>query len=133
MGKVILKAGVIWVLLLALAILNAAARERLFVPWFGPRLALLLSGASLSVLVFLATLLSVGWPKARTAASYWLVGALWLIMTVSFEFLFGHFVAGHPWDTLLQAYRLPSDNLWLLVLFVILVAPYFSARIRRLA
>ncbi|MHB8667998.1 MAG: hypothetical protein ACYC7B_10865 [Burkholderiales bacterium] len=65
MGKIILKACVIWVLLLALAILNAAAREKLFVPWFGLRLALLLSGASLSVLVFLATLLSVGWLKAR--------------------------------------------------------------------
>ena len=132
MGMVILKACVIWVLLLALAVGNAAAREKLFEHWFEPRLALLLSGVSLSILIFLATLLSVRWLKARTVAQYWLVGVLWLIMTVLFEFLFGHYVAGHSWETLWQAYQFPLENLWLLVLFVILVSPYLSARLRRL-
>ena len=133
MGTVFLKACVIWVLLLALAILNAVAREKLFVQWFEPRLVLLLSGVSLSVLIFLATLLSVRWLGARRAAQYWLVGVLWVIMTVLFEFLFGHFVAGHSWETLWQAYRFPSDNLWPVVLLVTLVSPYLAARIRKLS
>jgi hypothetical protein len=61
------------------------------------------------------------------------VGTIWLIMTVVFEFLFGHYVAGHSWETLWQAYRFPPDNLWLLVLIVTLVSPYLAARLRRLS
>jgi len=133
MGKVILKACVFWVLLLALAILNAVAREKLFVQWFEPQLAQMLSGVSLSVLIFLATLLSVHWLGLRTVGQCWLVGTLWLVMTVLFEFLFGHYVAGHSWETLWQAYRFPPDNLWLLVLIVTLVSPYLAARLRRLS
>ncbi len=127
-----LKACMIWVFLLALAVGNAVAREKLFGQWFEPRLVLLLSGVSLSILIFFATLLSVRWLKAGRAGQYWLVGALWVIMTVAFEFLFGHFVAGHSWERLLQAYRLPADNLWVVVLLVTLVSPYLAARIRRL-
>jgi hypothetical protein len=132
MGKVILKACVFWVLLLALAILNAAAREKLFVQWFDPQLAQMLSGVSLSVLIFLATLLSVRRLGLNTAGQCWLAGTLWLAMTVVFEFLFGHYFAGHSWETLLQAYRFPLENLWLLVLLVILVSPCLAARLRRL-
>jgi hypothetical protein len=133
MGKVILKACVFWVLLLALAILNAVAREKLFVQWFGPQLAQMLSGVSLSVLIFLATLLSVNWLGLRTVGQCWLVGMMWLVMTVLFEFLFGHYFAGHSWEALLQAYRFPLENLWLLVLLVILVSPCLAARLRRLS
>ena len=133
MGKVILKACVFWVLLLALAILNAVAREKLFVQWFGPQLTQMLSGVSLSVLIFLATLLSVRWLGLHTAGRCWLAGTLWLVMTVLFEFLFGHYYAGHSWEMLLQAYRFPMENLWPLVLLVILVSPYLAARLRRLA
>jgi len=132
MGMIILKGCVIWVLLLALAVGNAAARETLFVQWFEPRLALLLSGVSLSILIFLATLLSVRWLKLHTAGQCWLVGTMWLLMTVLFEFLFGHYVAGHSWETLLQAYQFSLENLWLPVLLVILVSPYLTARLRGL-
>jgi hypothetical protein len=127
-----LKACLIWLLLLALAVGNAAAREQLFVHWLEPQQALMLSGVSLSILVFLATLLTARWLGLRTAGRCWLVGVLWLTLTVLFEFLFGHYVAGHSWETLWQAYRLPSDNLWVLVLAVILLSPYLAAKIRKL-
>ena len=132
MRTVFLKAFVIWLLLLALAILNAGIREKLLASWFGPQLALPLSGLSLSLLIFLVTLLVAPLLKARKAVHYWMVGAIWLAMTISFEFLFGHLVIGHSWAKLLEAYNVSTGNLWLLVLLVTAVSPYLAARARGL-
>lgn len=34
------------------------------------------------------------------------IGCIWLMLTPSFEFLFGHYVMGHPWSRLLYDYNL---------------------------
>lgn len=129
---VVLKACALWLLLLVLAILNAAIREQLLAPWVGPRFALPLSGLSLSLLIFFATLGVVPWLKAGNAARYGMVGVMWLVMTILFEFLFGHFVSGRPWAELVDAYNILTGNLWPVVLLVITVSPYVAARRRGL-
>jgi hypothetical protein len=50
------------------------------------------------------------------------VGLIWLVMTVAFEFVFGHYVAGHSWERLLYDYDLPAGRLWSLVLAWIALA-----------
>ena len=58
------------------------------------------------------------------------IGGLWLIMTVLFEFIFGHYVMGHAWETLLRDYNLFKGRVWLLVLVWTAVAPYLFFRIQ---
>ncbi len=52
------------------------------------------------------------------------VGLIWLVMTVAFEFLFGHYVAGHSWSRLLQDYNLFAGRVWSLVLLAVALLPY---------
>jgi hypothetical protein len=52
-----------------------------------------------------------------------LIGILWLGLTVIFEFLFGHYIAGQSWSQLLRDYNLLAGRVWLLVLIWITVAP----------
>jgi hypothetical protein len=56
------------------------------------------------------------------------VGILWLGLTVAFEFLFGHYIAGHSWSRLLQDYNLLAGRLWVLVLLWVALAPYLFYR-----
>jgi hypothetical protein len=42
---------------------------------------------------------------------------------VGFEFLFGHFIAGHSWSRLGQDYNLLAGRVWIFVLLVITFAP----------
>jgi hypothetical protein len=56
------------------------------------------------------------------------VGLLWMGLTVAFEFLFFHYVAGHPWSVLLANYDLAGGRLWVLVLLWLLVAPSLFRR-----
>jgi hypothetical protein len=41
------------------------------------------------------------------------IGLIWLALTVAFEFLFGHFIAGHSWSRLLQDYNLLAGRVWI--------------------
>jgi hypothetical protein len=52
-----------------------------------------------------------------------LVGLFWLVVTVAFEFVFGHFVMGHSWERLLHDYNVVEGRLWVLVLLWETTAP----------
>ena len=66
----------------------------------------------------------------QSSRQAWIIGCMWLMMTVAFEFLFGHYVAGHDWTTLFQDYNILKGRVWLLVLIWTTIAPYFFYRIR---
>ncbi len=54
------------------------------------------------------------WPL-KSGSQALSVGCVWLLMTVAFEFVFGHWVIGHCWSVLLHDYNLAAGRLWLLV------------------
>jgi hypothetical protein len=57
------------------------------------------------------------------------VGGYWLILTVGFEFIFGHYVAGHSWERLLADYNLGQGRIWVLVLVTTFLAPWLSHKL----
>jgi hypothetical protein len=80
-------------------------------------------------LLMVAVIFMLGWVYARqTEGTGWLVaalgaGLLWLGVTVIFEFVFGHYVFGNPWDKPLADYQIWRGRLWCLVLLADLIAP----------
>ena len=59
----------------------------------------------------------------------WGIGSAWLIMTISFEFLFGHYIAGHSWTKLINDYKINKGRLWTFVLLWIFISPYVFSKI----
>lgn len=51
------------------------------------------------------------------------IGSVWLVLTIAFEFIFGRYVAGHSWERLLLDYNLLEGRLWSLVLLGIFFSP----------
>jgi len=121
----------VWVLFIPLAILNGAVRESLLIPLLG-KTALPLSGVLLSCLFFATTYMAFPFLKISSGQQCWQVGLTWLILTVVFEFLFGHFAMGKAWQELLRAYDVQGGNLWVVVLLVVFVSPYLSGKLRGL-
>jgi hypothetical protein len=70
----------------------------------------------------------VGWISSRHAIG---IGALWLVLTLAFEFMLGRFVSGLSWREMLAEYDLASGRLWALVPLWIAVAPYVLYRFYR--
>lgn len=57
------------------------------------------------------------------------IGIFWVVITIIFEFVFGHFVMGHPWVKLFADYNLLNGRLWVLVLINNIAAPLISGKI----
>ena len=128
-----LKAVAVWVAILVCAILNGALREGILLRVLGKPVATLVSGALLAGIVLAIALLAVPWFGRLAASRYAYVGALWLLLTLAFEFSFGRLVQHQTWRELLEAYTFRHGNIWPLVLFITAVAPLLAARIRGLA
>jgi hypothetical protein len=52
-----------------------------------------------------------------------IIGSIWLLLTVLFEFSFGRLVVKHSWSQLLGDYNLLAGRVWILVLIWIAIAP----------
>ncbi len=130
MARFILRAAGIWGLFVVLAILNAALREKVLGPLIGNPAALPLSGILLSILVFLVTLALFPKLRAATALHCWAIGGAWVLLTLAFEFIFGHFVMGKASGEILEIFKISQGNLMSLVLIAIAASPYLAWRLR---
>ncbi len=123
-NKAYLLALAVWPVFLLTAVSLGAVREGVIAPAFGEQTAHVI-GTLLFVLVMLA--IQCGF-VARVSESIrpsdlWVIGLMWTVMTVCFEFGFFHFVAGVSWEKLMADYNIFAGRLWLLVLLTTLCGP----------
>ncbi len=122
-----------WFAMLIVSIANGALRDLTYGKYIAvlhaQQLSTLISMVLLGVLIFAFV---HRWPPA-SARQAWFIGLFWMLLTVAFEFIFFHFVAGHPWVELLANYDLLHGRVWVLLLAWIAIAPYLFHRIRQRA
>jgi len=112
-----------WVGAPILAIVNGATRELVYKDQLGESTANQISVAPLIALLALYFwVLQRRWPLAtrREALS---LGAIWVVLSVLFEFGFGHYVEGDSWTDLFQNYDVAAGNIWILILLWIAAGP----------
>ncbi len=120
-----------WFPMVAIAIANGVVREA----WYGKYLSELAAhqiSTLIAVILFGVYIwfIVLFWrPTSKVQAIA--VGLLWLAMTIAFELVFGHSVAGHSWERLLHDYNLLAGRVWLLVLVWVAVAPYLFFRMSK--
>ncbi len=125
-----LRALLVWVLLVGLAILNGTGREALLSPRLGATAGHLVSSVLHAGLIGLTAWLTIPGIAPGTARRAWAVGVLWVVLTIAFEFLVGHYAFGHAWPTLLADCNILRGRVWLLVLVTTLVAAAWAWRAR---
>lgn len=123
---------VVWCLLVLLAVLNGGIRDTWLSPRLGDTAGRAISSIMLSALILLATWLTIRWIDPRTPGRALAVGAVWLGLTLAFEFGAGHYAFGKSWAELVADYDVTRGRIWILVLIVTLVAPVWTARLRGL-
>jgi hypothetical protein len=123
------RALVIWFVLLVVAVCNGALREAVIVPRTGSAAGRGISTLLLSAAILVLAWVSVPWIEPTRASDALLVGALWVALTLAFEFLGGHYLFGTPWPELLADYNVVKGRIWPLVLVTTLLAPWIAFRI----
>lgn len=129
---ILLKSTGIWFVIVIAAVLNGLLREKVLMPSIGGELGLPVSGIILSALVFSIAFVFVPFIGAIEARTYVLVGFWWVVLTLAFEFLFGHFVMGKSWQEIVQVFNIKKGDVFIVVLIVTAVSPWLAARIREL-
>jgi hypothetical protein len=120
-----------WFLFMVLAIINAGIRNAVFKPIFGE-----LAAHQISTLLFIVIVLSVTYivfiysniEVSDTEAIY--MGAMWLIFTILFEFIAGHYAFGNSWEKLFADYNILNGRVWGFVLLAVLISPYIANKLQ---
>jgi hypothetical protein len=126
------RAFMVWLAILVLASVNGAVRDFGLTPVLGNTIARALSTILLCALVLLVTWSAIGWIGPTDGRQALSVGVMWLLLTLTFEFLVGHYAFGTPWAVLLADYDVTQGRIWILALIVTLFAPPWAARRRGL-
>jgi len=124
-----LKALGIWVILAVSAIVVATFRNGVFLPAFGEQTAHQLGTILFLIVQFIIIYFFIKKMKIKDVKFLLGIGIFWVVITVIFELLFGHFVMNHSWEKLLADYNLFNGRLWVLVLINNIAAPFFSRKI----
>ncbi|MGB5706007.1 MAG: hypothetical protein WBM41_04195 [Arenicellales bacterium] len=119
-----------WVIIALCAIANGVFRENILAPVLGKTLALPMSGLSLSIAIFIVTNLSFSLINGNDKLTYILIGLQWVLLTLFFEFVFGHYVVGKSWTSIFEVFNIVKGDLFLVVLVIILVSPLLVAMIK---
>ena len=117
------RAALTWLILLAGAIVNGALRQGVYAASMSELAAHQIScftGTTLFAILIWAV--TRHWPfRSRQQALR--IGVLWLVMTVAWELLFGHYLFGWPWQRLFHDYEFWTGRLWIFVLASLVALP----------
>ena len=114
-----------WFLFMILAIINAGVRNGLYKPIVGDLAAHQISTVIFVILIIIVTYIIFRFSNIELNDSdALLIGAIWLISTIAFEFIAGHFLFGNTWEKLFADYNLLNGRIWSLVLITTFLAPY---------
>ncbi|MGB5420656.1 MAG: hypothetical protein WBN03_00755 [Desulfobacterales bacterium] len=126
----VLKYTIAWIPMVFIAIANGVLRQYGYGRWMKELSAHQVSSLTAVILFYLYTWIFGKMLPLESSRQALAVGIIWLCLTVAFEFLFGHYVANHPWSRLIQDYDLLSGRLWALVLLAVTAAPYVVYKLK---
>lgn len=113
----------IWFVFSLLAILNGLCREKFISPYTSEHTGHVISTLTLALVIFITTYYFLSKISIDSDRTLLLIGLTWVILTVAFEFLFGHYITGHSWEKLFADYNILKGRVWVLILITELIAP----------
>ena len=133
MGRILFWQSILaWVILAVLTVLFAIFREAVFIPMTGLdgtlARALLLPVAIIYIFVVTCVFLK----KTKISFSNrdtLMIGLVWLVLTIAFEFAFGTLVMGNSLATLLADYNIFAGRTWSIFLLALFLVPFIANKI----
>ncbi len=128
MTTLVLRALAVWAVLIVAESMHGTVREL----WLKPALGDL---RARQVCVFTGMVIILGiayrfihWIQADTPRTRWLVGLMWVTLTLSFEVVLGRLVLGYSWERLFEDYDVTRGGLLSIGMLVLLLSPHLAAK-----
>lgn len=132
----ILYSFILWFAMVCVAVGNGFFGDLVLAKRIGPYPAHLYKTVVIITVIFIVAAkymayLSRALPEGDIYAMALATGFLWLGCSIIFEFIFGHYVFGFPWEKLFADYRIWEGRFWSLVLASEIAAPLLGAYLAR--
>lgn len=127
----LLRALVVWLVIIAVETVHGILRTLLLVPMMGDFPARQVSVFTGSLLIFGVTLLFINWIAARTTLQLLMVGTIWVLLTILFEITLGRLVLDLSWDRITEDYDITRGGFLGFGLLFMALSPLLAATFRR--
>jgi hypothetical protein len=118
----------VWLYVALATLMSGMFRSLFLVPRVGDHVAHVLSVLMLMIVVLLLSSVLVNkFLRQYVNSDLFLIGFLWVALSVSVDFLFEYYVMDVPWRVILHDYDLFSGRIWIFVLVTEFVGPWFMA------
>ncbi|MBX3294049.1 MAG: hypothetical protein KF881_14270 [Acidobacteria bacterium] len=125
----ILRGFVVWFIIIALETVHGILREALLSPIVGGFTARRIAFFIGLGLIFAVSLVFIRWINARTVSQLLAVGAMWMVLTFSFELGLG-FLLGLSSERILEDYDVTRGGFMAFGMLFLLFAPLLASRFR---
>lgn len=119
-------AFLIWLSIVPLAILNGGLRQCVLDIYLGVW-SNLVSGVILLVCILALSMLLIPRIKDCHRRDYWIIGAMWVVMTNLFDITL-ILIGGGSWSDFVEMYDITSGNLWIVVVLMTFFSPVLAGR-----
>ncbi len=119
-------AFLIWLSIVPLAILNGGLRQCVLDIYLGVW-SNLVSGVILSVCILALSMLLIPRIKDCHRRDYWIIGAMWVVMTNLFDITL-ILIGGGSWSDFVEMYDITGGNLWIVVVLMTFFSPVLAGR-----
>ncbi len=113
-----------WLGMVALAVANGAIRDFTYKTRVGDLRAHQISTLTLVILFAIYFCVMTYYFPIESESQAWMIGTMWLIMTILFEFGIGYFVSHLPLSKMLHDYNILAGRVWIFILVWTFIGPY---------
>jgi hypothetical protein len=124
-----LRALVVWLVFITVETLFGTLRVFFLEPRMGAEPAQWTGFVTGSAALLIVAYLLIDWIRVPRWAALLEIGALWVVLTFSFEMAIGH-LRGRSWQSLLAGYDIAHGGLMAIALVLVLFAPLIAAWLR---
>lgn len=129
-GRLLGSVIIMWLMFSLIAVLNGGFRNSVLTPQLGEAASHVLSTVLLCMVIFAGSWYLTVAQHVEVRSLLLQIGVMWLVGTVVFEFVFGYYIIGRPWEHLLADYDLLRGRVWVFVLLTELFGPLVASRLQ---
>ncbi len=125
-----LRAIGLWFLLMTAETLQGFWRAKVLARWMGDAASRDLSTFTGTLIILLITFACIGWFPSRNTSTLLQIGAIWVLLTLSYEIVLGRVALHRTWNEIASDFDLLEGRLFPIGLLFLLFAPLIAARLR---
>ena len=124
------RAFLVWLVIVVAESIHGTLRQIFLAPFVGDFPARRIAFFVGMLLIFLIAYFCIRWIRATTTKRLLIVGLMWAILTVLFEFGLGIYILNYSRERMMEDYDVSRGGLMAFGIVFMVFAPYLAAKLR---